>query len=64
MAGDMKMAPTVFNTPATTTALVPALAMPAPSRPPTRACELEDGMPAIQVMTFQRMAPIRAPKIT
>ena len=47
-----------------TTALVPALAMPAPNRPPTRACELEDGMPAIQVMTFQRMAPIRAPKIT
>lgn len=64
MAGDMKMAPTVFSTPLMTTAPLPALAMPAPNRPPIRACELDDGIPNIQVMTFQRMAPIRAPKIT
>jgi hypothetical protein len=58
------MAATVFDTPAKTMAPVPALAIPAPSRPPTRACELEDGIPASQVMTFQLIAPIRAPKMT
>ena len=64
MAGDRKMAATVLATPATTIAPVPALATPAPRRPPTSACELDDGMPASQVTTFQTMAPIRAPKIT
>ncbi len=64
IAGDMKMAAPVLITPPQTTADRPALAMPAPISPPTRACELEDGMPAIQVTTFQTMAPIRAPKIT
>ena len=38
--------------------------MPAPSRPPISACELLDGMPSHQVMTFQTIAPISAPKIT
>ena len=51
-------------TPFHTTALNPALAMPAPSSPPTSACELDDGMPAHQVTRFQMMAPTSAPKIT
>ena len=38
--------------------------MPAPTSPPIRACELLEGMPSRQVMTFQTMAPISAPKIT
>ena len=38
--------------------------MPAPTRPPIRACELEDGIPNPQVIRFQTMAPISAPKIT
>jgi len=50
--------------PAHTTALVPALLIPAPTSPPIRACELLDGMPAHQVMRFQVIAPISAPKIT
>ena len=45
-------------------ALSPALAMPAPTRPPISACELLDGMPSHQVTRFQTIAPISAPKIT
>ena len=50
--------------PAQTTAPLPALAMPAPTSPPISACELLDGMPAHQVIRFQQIAPISAPKIT
>ena len=32
--------------------------------PPIKACELLEGMPYHQVITFQVMAPINAPKIT
>ena len=42
----------------------PALAVPAPTMPPTSACEEEDGMPSPQVTRFQVMAPVSAPKIT
>ena len=38
--------------------------MAAPSRPPIRACELDDGIPKYQVIRFQLIAPISAPKIT
>src|SRR5687767_8569231 len=38
--------------------------MPAPTRPPTNAWELLEGMPSSQVMTFQEIAPMSAPKIT
>jgi hypothetical protein len=58
------MAEVVLSTPVHTTASSPALAMPAPSRPPISACELLDGMPASQVMMFQAMAPARAAKMT
>ena len=42
----------------------PAFATPAPTSPPISACELLEGMPAIQVTMFQTMAPTRAAKIT
>ena len=38
----------------------PPCATPAPTRPPTRAWLLREGMPSIQVITFQMIAPIRA----
>ena len=50
--------------PGQTMAPMPALAMPAPTRPPISACELLDGMPKIQVTIFQKMAPTSAAKIT
>src|SRR4051812_42815903 len=61
--GDRKIAAAVFPNPVQTTALRPALAVPAPTIPPISACELEDGMPAHQVIRFQAIAPMRAPKI-
>jgi hypothetical protein len=45
-------------------ATLPALAVPAPSNPPIKACELLDGMPTHQVITFHDIAPISAEKIT
>ena len=58
------MAKIVFIVPLITTAESPDLATPAPRRPPTRACELDEGMPPSQVMTFQAIAPVSAPRIT
>src|SRR5919109_3942472 len=42
----------------------PALAMPAPAKPPIRACEEEVGRPSHQVVRFQAMAPTRPAKMT
>src|SRR6185312_14656506 len=38
--------------------------MPAPTRPPISACELDEGMPSRLVMICQVMAPLSAPKMT
>lgn len=46
------------------TAPMPALAMPAPTSPPIRACEDEEGIAAHQVSRFQPIAPISAEKIS
>src|SRR4029079_11597609 len=54
----------VLMTPCQTMALKPALASPAPMRPPIRACELLEGMPAHHVTRFQAIAPASAAKIT
>ena len=54
----------VLPTPSQTIAFSPALARPAPTRPPTRAWDEDDGMPASQVTMFQTIAPISAPKIS
>ena len=40
------MAAMVLPTPDQTIAWMPALARPAPTRPPMSACELDDGMPS------------------
>ncbi len=58
------MAALVAMTPGQTITPTPALAMPAPSRPPIRAWELEDGMPAYHVTRFHVMAPPSAPMMT
>jgi hypothetical protein len=39
---------------------VPAEASAAPTSPPIRACEDDDGMPKYQVMRFHVIAPMRA----
>src|SRR6478609_7959115 len=48
LAGDMKIATKVLPSPHQTIEEKPALASPAPTRPPISACEELDGMPAIQ----------------
>ncbi len=58
------MAAVVGARPFQTIAERPTLATPAPTRPPIKACELDDGIPSSQVITFHRIAPIKAPKIT
>src|SRR5258708_18175380 len=62
--GDSTMASSVLISPLQTAAESPAFAMPPPTNPPIKACELEDGMPNPQVIRLQTMAPIRAAKIT
>ena len=62
-AGETTMPAAVLLTPSQTIALRPAVARPAPTRPPTRACDDEDGIPASQVTMFQMMAPPSAAKI-
>ena len=42
----------------------PALAIPAPAKPPMRACDDEVGSPSHQVSRFQAMAPASPAKIT
>ena len=64
VSGDSTIADVVLMTPAHTTATPPALATPAPIRPPISACELDDGIPPHQVIRFQEIAPIKAPKMT
>src|SRR5260370_15401426 len=62
--GDSTMASSVLISPLQTAAESPAFAMPPPTNPPIKACELEDGIPNPQVIRFQTMAPINAAKIT
>src|ERR1700760_2424318 len=64
ISGDSTIASNVFVSPLQTAAESPAFAMPAPTRPPISACELEDGMPRAQVIRFHTMAPTSAAKIT
>ena len=64
MSGDSTIAALVLARPVQTMAETPALAMPAPTRPPISACELLDGMPSAQVIRFQTIAPMSAPNTT
>src|SRR4051812_14760764 len=63
-SGDSTMAITVLDNPLQTTAERPALATPAPNKPPINACDEDDGMPSAHVTRFQTMAPTSAAKIT
>src|SRR5256885_13958688 len=63
-SGASTMPNAVLITPDQTTALRPACATPAPSRPPISACELLVGNARSQLVTFHTIAPTRAPKIT
>src|ERR1700681_3717598 len=56
-SGDSTMASNVFESPLQTAAEIPALAIPPPTRPPIKACELLDGIPSPQVIRFQTIAP-------
>ena len=58
------MAEPMVPRPRQITADQPALATAAPTKPPTRAWLLLDGMPSRQVITFQAIAPDKAPKMT
>ena len=64
VAGDSTIAAADFNRPDQTMPPIPALATPAPTRPPISACELLDGIPRSQVSTFHTIAPISAAKTT
>src|SRR5579871_1157030 len=64
IAGDSTIAAKALESPLQTAAEGPALAMPPPTNPPIRACELEDGRPSPQVIRFHTMAPTSAAKIT
>ena len=63
-SGDSTIASSVLDSPLQTAAEIPAFAMPAPTRPPISACELDEGIPSAQVIRFQTMAPTSAAKIT
>ena len=53
----------IFSTPETITTLVPALAIPAPTRPPTKVCEELDGNPHHHVSKFHVIAANNAAAI-
>ncbi len=63
-SGDSTIASNVFDRPLQTAAEIPALAIPPPTSPPIKACELEEGIPNPHVIRFQTMAPTNAAKIT
>src|SRR6202158_6601711 len=63
-SGDSTIASNVLDRPLQTAAESPALAMPPPTNPPIKACELEDGIPNAHVIRFQTIAPTRAAKMT
>ena len=60
--GDQTIAAIVFRVPPQTTALKPALAEPAPIRPPIRACELDDAIAPHQVSKFQHNGAHQRPE--
>jgi len=62
--GAIIMNATIFRTPDITTDPIPALAIAAPTKPPTRVWEELDGRPHHQVNRFQMMALIKADPMT
>src|SRR5829696_2667355 len=64
ISGDSAMNRMVFSRLAAFRTLNPALATPAPAKPPIRACEEEVGSPSHQVKKFQATAPTSPAKTT
>ena len=65
MIGEMRPgAITLLTTPLQITPWLPTWAIPTPTRPPTRACEEEEGRPKYHVIIFQIMAPISAARMS
>ena len=64
VSGEPTIAINVLLRPLQTIAPKPPFATPAPTMPPTNACELDEGMPASQVTMFHVIAPDSAPKMT
>src|SRR6266850_481855 len=62
--GDSTIASSGFWRPPHFTTENPAAAMPAPTKPPIKAWEEDEGIPKYQVMRFQTMAPRRAERTT
>src|SRR5579883_73260 len=62
--GEITIALNTFMMPAHFKWPHPALAIPAPSNPPIRACEELDGIPKYQVKIFQNTAPQSAANTT
>src|SRR5215216_2282111 len=63
-SGDRTMNRMVFSRLAALRTLKPALATPAPAKPPMRACDEEVGRPSHQVRKFQLTAPMSPAKTT
>src|SRR5215218_7209887 len=63
-SGDSGMNKMVFSRLLASSTPKPALATPAPAKPPMRACEDEVGRPSHQVRRFQAMAPASPAKTT
>src|SRR3546814_7283824 len=63
-SGEITMNATIFSRPPQIGAWMPPLQMPAPTRPPIKACDELDGRPKYQVMRFQAMAPSRSEEHT
>src|SRR6266487_2940779 len=63
-SGDRTMNSTVFWRLAALITDQPALAMPAPTKPPIRACDDEVGRPSHQVVKFHATAPTRLANTT
>src|SRR5215216_7917739 len=63
-SGDRTMNRMVFSRLAALRTLKPALATPAPAKPPMRACDEEVGRPSHQVSRFQETAPTSPAKTT
>ena len=64
MTGARTMNTRILSRPGSSSAPNPALATAAPAKPPMSACEELVGIPKYQVIRFQVMAPMSAPRMT
>src|SRR6187551_2347998 len=64
MVGDRTIGMSTFSTTPVVQCTTLPDARPAPTRPPIRACEEEDGSPKYHVMKFHAIAPTRAARTT